>query len=139
MGQRDNERAIERDHGRRRHRRHGVVDQEISIELLKDPRFASVPPLLSIVSGISRKVSTSPAAPMQARPRNATLLPSRSLIHPASVVLSEAPMPIPLPTMPCARLKRPVPRVMSAMVSGTSTPNRRAAAPPPAGAGRPPP
>jgi hypothetical protein len=43
--------------------------------------------------------------PMQARPRKATLLPSRSLIHPASVVLSEAPIPIPLPTIPCASTK----------------------------------
>src|SRR5215472_15231565 len=87
------------------------------------------PPFFSMVSGISRKVSTSPAAPMHPRPRNATLLPSRSLIHPANVVLIEAPIPIPLPTMPWARLKRPVPRVISAIVSGTSTPNTAALMP----------
>src|SRR5262249_12407823 len=72
------------------------------------------PSCLGRVSGLGGAASPSLAPPMQARPRNATLLPSRSLIHPASVVLSEAPIPIPLPTIPCARLKRPVPRVMSA-------------------------
>ena len=45
---------------------------------MEKARFAAAPAFLSIVSGISRAVSTSPAAPMQARPRNATLLPSRS-------------------------------------------------------------
>ena len=43
----------------------------------------------SPVSGISSQNRTNPVAPMQARPRNATLLPRRSLINPASVVLSD--------------------------------------------------
>src|SRR5260370_17975964 len=85
---------------------------QIFLSSVEKARFPSAPPFLSIVSGISRAVSTSPAAPMQARPRNATLLPSRSLIHPPSVVLSEAPIPIPLPTMPCPTFKRPEPHAL---------------------------
>src|SRR5262245_22838227 len=84
---------------------------------------------ISLVSGISSQTSANPRAPMQASPRKALPLPSRSLIHPAKVVLTEAPIPIPVPTIPCARLKWPVPRVMSAIVSGTSTPNTAAQIP----------
>src|SRR5262245_23832202 len=83
----------------------------------------------SMVSGISSQTSTTPKPPMAASPRKALLLPSRSLIHPPRVVLTEAPMPMPVPTIPCARLKRPVLRAMSAIVSGTSTPNTAAEMP----------
>ena len=38
-------------------------------------------------------------------------------------------MPIAVPTMPWARLKRPVPRVRSATISGTITPNTAAVMP----------
>jgi hypothetical protein len=45
------------------------------------------------------------------------------------VVLSEAPIPVVVPTMPWPRLKCPVPRVRSAMMSGTITPNTEAVKP----------
>jgi hypothetical protein len=38
-------------------------------------------------------------------------------------VLSDAPMPTAAPTVACARLKWPLPRVVSATTSGTSTPS----------------
>ena len=36
-------------------------------------------------------------------------------------VLSEAPIPVAVPTMPCARLKWPLPNAMSATISGIMT------------------
>ena len=39
------------------------------------------------------------------------------------VVPSDAPIPDAVPMMPCAKLKRPVPLVRSAMTSGVSTPS----------------
>jgi len=55
--------------------------------------------------------------------KNATLGPSLSATKPDSVVLIEAPMPDAVPTMPCAKLKRPVPPVRSAMIRAVRTPN----------------
>src|SRR5262249_25427328 len=48
------------------------------------------------------------------------------MAYPASVVLSAAPMPTALPTMPSPRLNRPVPRVMSATTNGSVTPSTAA-------------
>ena len=41
--------------------------------------------------------------------------------EPASTVLSDAPMPVAVPTMPCARLKWPLPNATSAKINGTIT------------------
>jgi hypothetical protein len=55
--------------------------------------------------------------------KNAALGPSLSATSPDSVVLIEAPMPDAVPTMPCAKLKRPVPPVRSAMIRAVRTPS----------------
>jgi hypothetical protein len=44
-------------------------------------------------------------------------------------VLTEAPIPTVVPTIPCPRLKCPVPRVTSAMTSGTMTASTAAETP----------
>ena len=55
--------------------------------------------------------------------KNAALGPSFSATNPDSVVLIEAPMPDAVPTMPCAKLKRPVLPVRSAMIRAVRTPS----------------
>src|SRR5215212_6686273 len=76
----------------------------------------------SRVSGMSASTSKTPAAPTLARNKNTTVLPNVSATYPASVVPSDAPIPTATPTTPCAKLKCPLPRVVSAVTSGTSTP-----------------
>ena len=49
--------------------------------------------------------------------------PSLSATRPDSVVLNEAPIPEAVPTMPWAKLNRPVPPVISAMTRAVSTPS----------------
>src|SRR5262245_65509130 len=49
-------------------------------------RGAGNSPFFSMVSGISSQTSTSPKPPLPASPRQALLLPSRSLIHPPRAV-----------------------------------------------------
>ena len=64
----------------------------------------------------------------QSEKRDLAAESSRSGSRPR-VGLAEAPMPVVVPTMPCARLKWPVPRVISAMISGTMTPSTAAVMP----------
>ena len=78
----------------------------------------------SPASSTSRRARARTA--IAARPAKATAVPKRSARYPAPMVLKAAPIPVALPTMPCARLKRPVPREMSARASGTRTPSHGA-------------
>src|SRR5829696_882756 len=71
---------------------------------------------------MSASTRTRPAAPAAPRHKNATASPNLSAIYPASVVPSDAPMPTATPTTLCVKLKCPLPRVVSATTSGTSTP-----------------
>ena len=50
-------------------------------------------------------------------------------MKPENEVETAAPSPIAVPTAPSARLKRPVSRVRSATISGTSTPSTEAEMP----------
>jgi hypothetical protein len=75
------------------------------------------------VSGIRNQIMSVPSDAVAAMDKNAALEPSLSATSPDNVVLMEAPMPDAVPTMPCAKLKRPVPPVRSAMTSAVRTPS----------------
>ena len=66
--------------------------------------------------------SRTPHRPARVRPRNADRSPNELAMMPAKLVLSEAPTEIATPRTPSVRLKRPVPRVMSAATSVIITP-----------------
>jgi hypothetical protein len=63
------------------------------------------------VSGISNQRVKAASRPTAAMLRNTPVRPKLTATRPKSVVLSEAPIPDTVPTMPWARLKRPVPLV----------------------------
>src|SRR5215467_14685358 len=75
------------------------------------------------VSGMKNQRITTASRATNAILRNAAVRPKLAATTPKSVVPSEAPIPDPVPTMPWAKLKRPVPPVTSAMTSAVSTPN----------------
>src|SRR5262252_8360605 len=76
-----------------------------------------------LVSGMKNQRITTASRATNAILRNAAVRPKLAATTPKSVVPSEAPIPDPVPTMPWAKLKRPVPPVTSAMTSAVSTPN----------------
>ena len=75
-----------------------------------------------LVSGIRNKTTRVARRATAAIPANPATRPRSCATTPESVVLSEAPIPDAVPTMPWARLNRPVPLVISATTRAVSTP-----------------
>jgi len=76
-----------------------------------------------LVSGIKNQRIKAASRATDAMLRNTVARPKLAATRPNSEVLSEAPIPDAVPTMPWAKLKRPLPLVRSAMTSAVSTPS----------------
>src|SRR4051812_637378 len=70
------------------------------------------------VSGMANQKSAAPTRAMADRVRKAASYPTRAATTPARVVLTTPPKAWAVATAPCAALKRPVPRVRSATMTG---------------------
>ena len=92
----------------------------------RDRPIGAAPPgrfVCGLVSGIRNKTTIVASKAVAAIHKNPALEPSLSATRPDSVVLIEAPIPDAVPTIPWAKLKRPVPPVISAMTSAVRTPS----------------